>query len=566
MSCRDRMFKCSYSVLTSILVMLLICSAWSITAIADEGKTEYIIDELDLTVSIPDNAYVLSRDMERDDPALAAVGMDVNSVNLYLQDYDAYLDVISNTGSWEILFTMNHDSDTEAVWDFTLLSLSDVEEMIDSLRTEINGSTAYASASDLIVELSNIGNQPGLLSRMNIGSGELRIYETFVNGKFINIMMSIDDPVDREDAYDIIDSSVISVDKDTLLMKHLQNTGEDLINNGIDSAVDDAVEQVDLPEISEQNNDYEKRDKQSKIPSIVGGAFVQALSWAVIGIIGGGIAAIIGVNKKRKAGRQDNQEQNGNRTGMTIPGNNRSTEAQEALDYSIPSGVSKNGVTPVMDNTTINSWRCHRCGCEGNVGNFCGNCGEKRPTGSQKMGTKDGVVTNTQTDSFLDDVSFIQEMKHIEAGSWQQYDILLAAWGYGWNTMVEWAQYMADVDLKPVDTLTCALMPHSREIELVEQYRECGEKIADIPDLKEEDWSSLAVGGFSQSMQGAPVKIVWFNQTRVLRIFSLVRDETLMRRYAETVIRHTFNTEDAMKLAKPADGTLATQGGANAQE
>lgn len=47
------------------------------------------------------------------------------------------------------------------------------------------------------------------------------------------------------------------------------------------------------------------------------------------------------------------------------------------------------------------------------------------------------------------------------------------------------------------------------------------------------------------------MKIVWFNQTQVLRFFTIVDDETLIKKYIETVIRRTFGTNDAMKLAKP---------------
>ena len=36
-----------------------------------------------------------------------------------------------------------------------------------------------------------------------------------------------------------------------------------------------------------------------------------------------------------------------------------------------------------------------------------------------------------------------------------------------------------------------------------------------------------------------------------MRFFTIVDDETLIKKYIETVIRRTFGTNDAMKLAKP---------------
>lgn len=59
--------------------------------------------------------------------------------------------------------------------------------------------------------------------------------------------------------------------------------------------------------------------------------------------------------------------------------------------------------------------------------------------------------------------------------------------------------------------------------------------------------ADIGIGGVSQTI-GAPVKIVWFNQTRILRIFSPVNDEVLFKKYFETLIRRTFGTADAMKL------------------
>lgn len=47
------------------------------------------------------------------------------------------------------------------------------------------------------------------------------------------------------------------------------------------------------------------------------------------------------------------------------------------------------------------------------------------------------------------------------------------------------------------------------------------------------------------------MKIVWFNQTKILRFFTIIDDDTLIKKYAETVVRRTFGTPDAMKLAKP---------------
>ena len=151
-------------------------------------------------------------------------------------------------------------------------------------------------------------------------------------------------------------------------------------------------------------------------------------------------------------------------------------------------------------------------------------------------------------EEILDDVSFIQDIRH-NRGPWQQYDVLLAARGYGWNMMVDWAAYMESADLDGISTITTAEMINMPETELIDEYRKTQKGIKNFEALKEER-GVLAIGGISRVLK-APMKIVWFNQTRVLRFFTPIDDEELLTKYVETVIRRSFGTKDAMKKAKP---------------
>lgn len=65
-----------------------------------------------------------------------------------------------------------------------------------------------------------------------------------------------------------------------------------------------------------------------------------------------------------------------------------------------------------------------------------------------------------------------------------------------------------------------------------------------------EEHGILSIAGHSHTLNDS-VKIVCYNQTRVLRLFTHINDETLVTKYVETIIRRTFGTKDAMKLAKP---------------
>lgn len=165
-----------------------------------------------------------------------------------------------------------------------------------------------------------------------------------------------------------------------------------------------------------------------------------------------------------------------------------------------------------------------------------------QPTSQASPSTK-----NPPTE-YLDDITFIREMKHIPAGPWHQYDVLLAARGYGWDMMKDWADYMAEADLEHISQVTAGSLG-AQERDITVSYSSNGSKCKNTPELNVE-MGVLSVAGISKTLK-APMKIVWINQTQVLRFFTLSDDELIVKKYVETMIRRTFGTENAMKLGKP---------------
>lgn len=158
------------------------------------------------------------------------------------------------------------------------------------------------------------------------------------------------------------------------------------------------------------------------------------------------------------------------------------------------------------------------------------------------------IFNNKESDT-LNDMSYIADIHHIRE-SWQQYDFLLAARGYGWDYIIDSAEYMINNDLSNISTVSLSKIMGSGEIELIDEYKMTG-SIKQMKSLVTES-GVLGIGGISKTIK-VPVKIVWFNQTRVIRIFTTIDDEDLMLRYAETLIRRSFNTKNAMKKAKPVN-------------
>ncbi len=151
-----------------------------------------------------------------------------------------------------------------------------------------------------------------------------------------------------------------------------------------------------------------------------------------------------------------------------------------------------------------------------------------------------------------DDADFIRELKHSNYGAWQEYSVLLATNGYGWDTMKDWADYMVEADLTNVSEVTTGF---NGELNVTESYLRNGSKCEDTPELDEE-MSSLSVAGHSRALNTL-MKIGWFNQTCVLKFITPEKDEAAIRKYIEAMIRRTFGSKDAIKPDREAGASTS---------
>ena len=130
------------------------------------------------------------------------------------------------------------------------------------------------------------------------------------------------------------------------------------------------------------------------------------------------------------------------------------------------------------------------------------------------------------------------------------YDIVLDVVGYGWSDMIAWADYVADTEGRGDATYRAG---HYNTPELTWERLFAGKVSQKLnPD---EEYTFLTVKVYSWTLH-AYVEITWFNQSRALRIIT-DKDVTdpVLRRYAESIIRRNFGTKDAMKPARPKQGT-----------
>ena len=107
---------------------------------------------------------------------------------------------------------------------------------------------------------------------------------------------------------------------------------------------------------------------------------------------------------------------------------------------------------------------------------------------------------------------------------------------------------MGTVDLENISEVIVGELGVSTN-NITESFIKNGYKLSSLPEVSTEQ-GMLSVAGLSNALK-APTKIVWFNQTRVLRIFTLINDEFIIKKYSESIARWNFGTENAMKIGKP---------------
>ena len=154
------------------------------------------------------------------------------------------------------------------------------------------------------------------------------------------------------------------------------------------------------------------------------------------------------------------------------------------------------------------------------------------------------------------DPLYVNEIKHVMCGAWHQYDVLLNLRGYGWSQMLEWADYVAGADLERVEELTAQDGQGTNNY--TDEYG-LWRNVRAIQALSMER-GTLGIAGQSRVL-GGPVKIVWLNQTSVLRIFTTFYDGIQIAKYVETLMRRTFRTPDQMMVynANVRMGEIAPQ-------
>ena len=170
-------------------------TAAGMSATAAEG-TPYRLDELGLTVSVPDDFTVLTRGADPGNPAIALFGLDAKSLDEYFISNKLYLAAIPADGASEILVNMIDNSTGRSYPDFRLYSEDALRRNNGDVIAEFKNNgfvdaavDVYSTAQEKYVKLNFSRTADQMTSYVEM-------YDTVVSGKLITLsLVSIGQPL-----------------------------------------------------------------------------------------------------------------------------------------------------------------------------------------------------------------------------------------------------------------------------------------------------------------------------------------------------------------------------------
>jgi hypothetical protein len=122
------------------------------------------LDELGLTIEVPEGYYVITRNMASDDPALAVFDMDSDQVTELLEKNDVYLDLMNEDAAFEISMTMTKNQE-RTMNQFTEDALESMEaslaEQYESSGLTVHSVQHFTQDSTVFFSIYVSGEQNG---------------------------------------------------------------------------------------------------------------------------------------------------------------------------------------------------------------------------------------------------------------------------------------------------------------------------------------------------------------------------------------------------------------------
>ncbi len=190
------------------VLIVLIISLSAFTAFAE--STSYEIDELSMSISIPNDMLAITRDSEKTDSYFSKFNLKYKETMNRFKDGNIYLQAMKEDSSLTLTVTMTEDKNSKKVSNYAYLSASELKSIMNKYLND----NAYKSGS--VIECNNLKY---IFLTMSTKSGKKIVqaqqYLTVING--MNITLTLDAPAgekltsdDTEMFTEIIRNTVIT--------------------------------------------------------------------------------------------------------------------------------------------------------------------------------------------------------------------------------------------------------------------------------------------------------------------------------------------------------------------
>ena len=119
--------------ITLLIVSIVLVFTMVISPVFADSDNSYYLKELDLTVTIPKEFTVFTRDMKTDDPNLAKYGFTKDFLLSTMKTQHTYIEALSSDGLTEMYVAMFEDS---GMSDFSTQSDATLKTMMDELMPQ----------------------------------------------------------------------------------------------------------------------------------------------------------------------------------------------------------------------------------------------------------------------------------------------------------------------------------------------------------------------------------------------------------------------------------------------
>ena len=206
------------------VILVIVFGNVCLTAFAE--KTSYEIDELNMSIPIPNDMLALTRNSEKTDPFLSKFGLKYKDTIENFENGNIYLQAMKEDGSLTLTVTMTQDKNSEQINNYESLSDDEIKGVMNRYLND----NAYKSGS--VVEFNNIKY---IYLTMSTKSGKKIIqaqqYSTVING--MNIIVTLDAPAGEKISTDDEEMFTSVIKQTKILEKNFFAQHQDYIIYGV---------------------------------------------------------------------------------------------------------------------------------------------------------------------------------------------------------------------------------------------------------------------------------------------------------------------------------------------